>query len=1722
MKKIFLFFSLFCTTINLFSQGHQQHFISDSAFLNNTTPCGITSEILKTLDVHNEAYNPKTLPTAFPGYAIISCGKFDIYYEDLILTNPQVGFSDPVNGAARRNTLCAVLTYVQSVFDFSNIPSASPIRLHVNESFAPIVNPAPQGMNALAFAGPTFINNATPGIIKGFVHDYTTTGIDPATANLYHAELTVNFHQTTTGVIQWQNNHTILPISNCFYDLYSVLLHEIVHTLGWLSYIHHSGSGTPESILGNDQYSGIDKLLHIGANNYPLSLNPLLVGAPSSPSINPLYVSSQTVLTDNQVWINSLAAPNNDPVYSGLLVTFWQQSFYISSILSHLDDQMWVYSERSRISPGNSKDYVMGPFGVKGILRRTFQDIEINTLLNLGYTINPTFSSNTLSNSPPYSIRMASYTNFLDNNIPESMPADFPPLVNNIGSSLVINLATDPTIVDAQGDPIFISPGSLVNIRGCGNGGNNHNSLTVTSTPAGDIITYTPRANFYGRAQFGLKLFDGKEEGSYVIYTIDVLKGTNVSCSSGSNIVLNGDFEEGTEVKRLGPEEIIDASSSEQSFLREGKLRAGIHFGDCHPCNYISNNWGPFGAGDMISDSYIYCNGTIYTSQAGAVTTTFPFGGSAPNPTAANGVGERYRRIYGPFTYFNLCSDAEQCKRYILEFDYFTQPANTPTGTNIPLTIAFTNNVTFWPTLPIYTFNFTHNFTANSGSWQHISIPFTYCGNTPAGILSLVQTTAGLGFFIDNLELKEDLNPQPPLSVSISPTTPTICIGNSVSLVATVNNDLCNLTYNWSPATGLSCTNCPNPVASPTVTTTYTLTVDDGCSIITEQVTVNVVNNNIPQCCSPATHTIPNGATSSSLGAIPNGSVIDVLGLFTINSNLTLTSCTLRMAPNAKIDILSGNSLMLVGCLLLSCSDMWDGIYSNPDANIIAINSRIEDALFAIYSINGGSYNLLNTTFNKNHTSIFVDSYNGTHPGLVRRCTFDCFATGSPTPGNTLKAPHAGKISRYGIYCQYNSDITFGQVSTPFNVFKRIEIGIYSLNSTVKVYRNNFQQFTTPPCIQTCCPPSGCPTIGWPIWVQKSTLLLGDAAGMSHENNFTNCSNAVFIDGSSSFFIQKNTFSNIVTTGPNGWLTYSKCIFARNNGMANTGLIKDNVFTDLESGIYYQGNRMASFTVEGNKISSFNTSNGTAIYLLQNWPHSIAIKNNLINNLPNQSGWYGIRVQNAVQAGSFVTIAENTIKNVRHGIWTTNYDNVTIKDQTTAFTSVGNNQAGIYYPNTVPTVLSVGIKVENCPKTNVYNNLIQKAMPNPSTAFTTKLYGISIETNSMGTKVQENEVRRLGKGLVFYATPNGPLAVSCNKIYQNRTGVSLNNTFIGDQGMPNPSGIAQDNQWSIPGNISSNWLGAERIGTPISPPTTWYSRSTALPFFPQSNQMNPIGIAITFGNASGAPYTCSFGCANPPCYYDVVKKMIKKELPFDNLDADALQLTDMKTYQLIKQDSSYTTTGTPDDSLFIAYRDSLANTNIGLLYEFTEKLAAGDTLGAYSSLMAVNPSRCPETSQKIVYEIYWKTWAKDIFAFEPQDSLLLYQIAEQRPHICGTAVYDARVMLGLDFNDFEDAQPRMANVEDNEITINDEEGNYKGVLYPNPANDYVIYKTWLNEGETLSIVFYDVMGKPIISKQITGTTEEQFDLSKFSSGIYFYKITFNQKQVQTGKLIISK
>ncbi|MEI6122611.1 MAG: CotH kinase family protein [Bacteroidota bacterium] len=63
----------------------------------------------------------------------------------------------------------------------------------------------------------------------------------------------------------------------------------------------------------------------------------------------------------------------------------------------------------------------------------------------------------------------------------------------------------------------------------------------------------------------------------------------------------------------------------------------------------------------------------------------------------------------------------------------------------------------------------------------------------------------------------------------------TICSGDSSNLLVSAGT-----TILWSPATGLSCTNCANPTANPTATTTYTVTVSGGCGTGTATVTVTV------------------------------------------------------------------------------------------------------------------------------------------------------------------------------------------------------------------------------------------------------------------------------------------------------------------------------------------------------------------------------------------------------------------------------------------------------------------------------------------------------------------------------------------------------------------------------------------------------------------------------------------------------------------------------------------------------------------------------------------------------------------------------------------------------------------------------------------------------------------------------------------------------------------
>jgi len=75
--------------------------------------------------------------------------------------------------------------------------------------------------------------------------------------------------------------------------------------------------------------------------------------------------------------------------------------------------------------------------------------------------------------------------------------------------------------------------------------------------------------------------------------------------------------------------------------------------------------------------------------------------------------------------------------------------------------------------------------------------------------------------------------------LTVTPVDTIVCEGTSANLVAGGAT-----TYAWYPTTGLSCSNCPTPVATPTTTTTYTVAgVKSGCQ---KELTARVRVNPLP------------------------------------------------------------------------------------------------------------------------------------------------------------------------------------------------------------------------------------------------------------------------------------------------------------------------------------------------------------------------------------------------------------------------------------------------------------------------------------------------------------------------------------------------------------------------------------------------------------------------------------------------------------------------------------------------------------------------------------------------------------------------------------------------------------------------------------------------------------------------------------------------------------
>lgn len=176
-------------------------------------------------------------------------------------------------------------------------------------------------------------------------------------------------------------------------------------------------------------------------------------------------------------------------------------------------------------------------------------------------------------------------------------------------------------------------------------------------------------------------------------------------------------------------------------------------------------------------------------------------------------------------------------------------------------------------------------FNANplGGVWSGTGVTSPNIDPSASGVGSHILTYSyGTGTCLININTTIKINPQPTITVN----SDTICFGESVGLLVTGAGIGGN--YSWSPATGLSCSTCDNPIANPASTTIYTIigTNTFGCSgQASSTITVNllpIVNAGPDQilCDQPIPFTLAGSPAGGTWTGSPN---VTSGGVFTPN-----------------------------------------------------------------------------------------------------------------------------------------------------------------------------------------------------------------------------------------------------------------------------------------------------------------------------------------------------------------------------------------------------------------------------------------------------------------------------------------------------------------------------------------------------------------------------------------------------------------------------------------------------------------------------------------------------------------------------------------------------------------------------------------------------------------------------------------------------------------------
>lgn len=773
---------------------------------------------------------------------LCSSGYFNLYFET---GSGMEDLNNPTHNQ-RRDVLCQVFSDISSFINSPLTSTGQKVNIHIRNIQIAFPNAATSSVGASAspyYCLPASNPNNYGGIADNQIWKTILSGTDAYTnvyypilnqgTSFYHGKVSVNFYNSS---ILWHTDMTTSPAPPGYMDLYTVLLHEVTHALGFTSLIDNDGTSVFPT--GFNYYSRYDRFLknHAGTQSlitnsgscslYDYQFNPALTTATFVPGgCTQSGSSDYTNCATSAIYQGT----NTVPLYT-------PNCYEAGSTLSHFEDMCYPTSGAPY---GDDLYFVLSNQGGTGTAgtKRHLQPEERNVLCDLGYSVNGTFGNAVNHNNHNYNtgtcpgISVVGFNDGISGNtyaFSGSSGAIIPIsgiLTNDFG-------ATTFECLSDLNDPAAIFSATT---------GSSTTVVDFSSSVLGiHLLRYIPVSSTGQRGNV-----------TYVYVSVSNPNCASVPC----NMLNNGDFESYT-----------TCSSS------QGALPAGC--------------WRSYHGSGYIFDRYCVPNGStfavMYLPTPHSIPAADSYNGS-PNDNFATLIGMG-SNTYGQSIQNYLSSPLVAGNSYTISF--WARVANDWFMTGTPSYLPHYSSITFAgsqttltnvsgmiPNLPAGSEHFGDIAIINDNQWRQYTITFVYAPGNPSApnlqnLIMLHSTflisSVGQDFiYIDDVQLM-------PTDVTLD-VPQTLCANQTIS---NLGNYLSNFPSGGTfSGNGVSFSG-GNYIFDPTVagvgthTISFTYINSMGCEItLSDNITVVNTNISVSASASPASVCAGAPVTLSASGA---------------------------------------------------------------------------------------------------------------------------------------------------------------------------------------------------------------------------------------------------------------------------------------------------------------------------------------------------------------------------------------------------------------------------------------------------------------------------------------------------------------------------------------------------------------------------------------------------------------------------------------------------------------------------------------------------------------------------------------------------------------------------------------------------------------------------------------------------------------------------------------